>query len=132
MRGIYCLIIDLKRDINITIGALGKIKFKKAKYAYIGSAQNNLEKRINRHLSSHKKIRWHIDYVLADAHARIVQVFYKKADKSAECKTAALLAKSEGIIKGFGCSDCHCVSHLLKLESLESIKRLKWKIFDGV
>jgi Uri superfamily endonuclease len=132
MRGIYCLIIDVKKDTMIAVGALGRVKFEKAVYAYIGSAQNNLEKRIRRHLSSTKKIRWHIDYLLAHPHARIEHVFYKQAGKKAECAAAVLLEKSEKAIKGFGCSDCRCNSHLFMLRSLVNIKKLEWKIFDGV
>jgi Uri superfamily endonuclease len=132
MRGIYCLIINLKKDISIVIGALGKIKLKKSRYIYIGSAQNNLKKRIKRHLSSTKKIRWHIDYLLSDSHTHVEKVFYTQADKSAECETAALLAKSEECVKGFGCSDCCCISHLFKLKSLTIIEKLQWNIFYGM
>jgi Uri superfamily endonuclease len=43
-----------------------------------------------------------------------------------------LLEKSEKAIKGFGCSDCRCNSHLFMLRSLVNIEKLEWKIFDGV
>ncbi len=55
MKGVYCLIIKVKTDIIQKIGALGKIKFDKGIYVYVGSAQNNLKKRIKRHLSKNKK-----------------------------------------------------------------------------
>ena len=48
------MIINVRKDIKERIGALGKINFKKGKYVYVGSAQNNLEKRIARHLSKDK------------------------------------------------------------------------------
>jgi len=65
MKGIYCLVIDISSNINPKIGALGRVKLKRGTYVYVGSAQNNLKKRIQRHFSNNKKIRWHIDYLLA-------------------------------------------------------------------
>ncbi len=45
MRGIYILLIEIDKNIKIEIGSLGKINFYKRIYSYIGSAQNNLEKK---------------------------------------------------------------------------------------
>jgi len=41
MKGAYCLVIELKKNSSIKIGALGTIKFKKGLYCYVGSALNN-------------------------------------------------------------------------------------------
>ena len=90
MKGIYILLIDLSRSLKIRIGSLGEIYFEKGRYAYVGSAQNGLEKRIARHFSKEKKIFWHIDYLLE--HGKIVDVFYKRAGKSEECLIARKLA----------------------------------------
>ncbi|MFP4052091.1 MAG: GIY-YIG nuclease family protein, partial [Thermoplasmata archaeon] len=64
MKGIYTLVIELKEDKVIEVGAIGNIDFDKGYYVYVGSAQNGLEARIERHLSDEKKIHWHIDYLL--------------------------------------------------------------------
>ena len=45
MKGIYILLIEIDKNIKIEIGSLGKINFYKRIYSYIGSAQNNLEKK---------------------------------------------------------------------------------------
>ena len=45
MKGIYILLIEIDKNIKIEIGSLGKINFDKRIYFYIGSVQNNLEKR---------------------------------------------------------------------------------------
>jgi len=119
MKGIYCLIIKVKTDITPKIGALGKIRFKKGIYVYTGSAQNNLEKRIKRHLSKKKKLKWHIDYLLKNNFVKIERVLYKKAKKPGECRIVNKLTKTEIPIKKFGCSDCNCKSHLFKLKSLK-------------
>ena len=130
MKGIYCLIIKVKVDIIQKIGALGRIRFKKGIYAYIGSAQNNLEKRIKRHLSKNKKIKWHIDYLLKNNFAKIEKVLQKKAKKQEECKIACFLERFEEPVKNFGCSDCNCISHLFRLKSLIELKNFKLKILE--
>jgi len=110
MKGVYILLIELKTDKQIQIGKLGKLFFKKGFYAYVGSALNNLEKRIQRHLSLEKKMHWHVDYLLN--YSIIRDVFYKETNKKIECNIARKLARSLKGINGFGCSDCNCQSHL--------------------
>ena len=122
MKGIYSLIIELKKDISIKVGALGKINFKKGTYAYIGSAQNNLEARVKRHLSNNKKIHWHIDYFLLNKHTKVIKVLYKNSTK--ECKLAKEFSKNNLAIEKFGCSDCKCSSHLFKIKRIPKINLL--------
>ena len=124
MKGIYYLVINVKKGVKKKIRKLGKIKFEKGIYIYVGSAQNNLEKRVKRHLSAKKKNHWHIDYLLECPSANIRGVLCKNAKKEEECKMARLLSLTEKPVKGFGCSDCCCESHLLKLDSLSEIKKL--------
>lgn len=45
MKGTYCIIVNVKIDSQIKVGSLGKLKFAKGHYVYVGSALNNLEKR---------------------------------------------------------------------------------------
>lgn len=124
MKGIYTLLIDVSKDIEVKTGSLGKIKFGKGLYAYVGSAQNNLEKRIARHLSKTKKKFWHIDYLLDNEFAKILMAFYKKSGKLEECRIAKKLTKNETSILKFGCSDCNCKSHLFRIKNLENISKL--------
>lgn len=110
MKGSYLLLIELKKDTQISIGKLGKKHFNKGYYVYVGSALNNIEKRILRHIGKNKKIFWHIDYFLS--YGKIVKAFYKENNIKEECKIAENLDKSLSPIIGFGCSDCKCKSHL--------------------
>jgi Uri superfamily endonuclease len=55
MKGIYVLIISVDKDTIVDAGVLGQLNFKKGLYAYVGSAQANLEKRIERHLRKENK-----------------------------------------------------------------------------
>ena len=59
-KGAYLLHISISRPTNNKIGALGNIKFEKATYIYVGSAMNNLKKRIDRHLSKEKREPSHV------------------------------------------------------------------------
>ena len=119
MKGIYVLLISIERNISPKIGALGGIKLTKGSYAYIGSAQNNMEKRIKRHLSNNKKFHCHIDYLLDNKRTEIKKVFTKETGKKEECRTAQKLLKTGKPVIGFGCSDCKCISHLINMESIK-------------
>ena len=129
MKGVYILIISVDKNIQLKTGALGKINFEQGVYAYVGSAQNNLEKRIARHRSKSKNKFWHIDYLLDGRSARIVKVFYKKSGKSEECKIAHELAKTQIPTPDFGCSDCGCKSHLFKIKDENTLNSEIKKIY---
>jgi Uri superfamily endonuclease len=115
LKGIYALIIQVDKDAGVIVGALGKLTFEKGIYAYVGSAQANLEQRIKRHLAKEKRLFWHIDYLLNDSAARIVKVLYKQADKTEECELAKTIGERGESVEGFGCSDCSCKSHLFRI-----------------
>ena len=123
MKGIYVLIVSVNKDITVNVGSLGNMFFEKGLYAYVGSAQNSLEKRVERHLKKNKQKFWHIDYLLANEHTNVVRIFYKKgADKTEECKTAKKLSEMGAPILGFGSSDCKCKSHLIKIKGYQFLK----------
>lgn len=124
MRGIYILFVSIDKKKEIRIGSLGKLVFEKGLYAYVGSAQNNLEKRIARHFKKRKRVFWHIDYLLSDEHVKIISVFFREAPKSEECHIARALSNLYEYVKGFGSSDCKCPSHLFKINSFIDIEML--------
>jgi len=118
MKGAYLLIINVNKPTTIRVGKLGKIKFQ-GDYVYVGSAMTGLDKRIARHLkkSEEKKKFWHIDYLLASKNTRIIKVIKKPSLKKQECLIAREISKkAKEQIKGFGCSDCKCKSHLFKIK----------------
>ena len=122
MIGSYILVLFLEKDCKIKIGSLGLVKFKKGYYAYVGSAMGktlNLEKRVERHkktiLGKTKNLRWHIDYFLASKKVKLFSDIKIKSNKKIECKISKKLEKiSDGVVKGFGSSDCKnkCLGHL--------------------
>jgi Uri superfamily endonuclease len=119
-KGSYCLIIKLAEDSDIKVGSLGIINFTRGYYVYVGSALNSLEGRLKRHWRPDKKIHWHVDYLLNNKNASLIDVVYAVDDGKWECLIAAALSKKGGETSRFGCSDCKCGSHLFKFEDFST------------
>jgi Uri superfamily endonuclease len=112
-KGIYCLLIRLFKGRRVGVGRIGVFDFPAGFYVYIGSAQNNLENRIKRHLRSEKRFHWHIDYLLQ--YGQLIHVYKFAGKKDKECVLShkiGNLRNASITAKGFGSSDCSCVSHL--------------------
>ena len=122
MKGVYVLIIQVSNDAGVQVGALGKLTFPKGLYAYVGSAQGNLEQRVKRHLRREKRRFWHVDYLLGNDAAKVIEVFYKQADKTEECAVAKAIGERGESIDGFGSSDCRCKSHLFRLRDYRFLR----------
>lgn len=110
MKGTYILVLLLSKSGTFRVGKLGELEFKQGYYAYVGSALNNLEARIRRHLKVDKRLFWHIDYLLQ--FGETYEVYYELTRKRSECKLANKLYARFESIKRFGSSDCKCNSHL--------------------
>ncbi len=115
MRGVYLLFLRVVKDFDVRVGGLGSINFERGLYVYVGSAQNNLEKRVLRHRTREKKLRWHIDYLTASENVKVIAAYAYPLPKKYECIIARKLSEiCLRSIKGFGTSDCRCVSHLFR------------------
>jgi Uri superfamily endonuclease len=93
LKGIYILIIQINKNIRPKIGALGEVTFPAGLYAYVGSAQNNLELRVKRHLGKEKRLFWHIDYLLNNEAAKIIGIYCRQGGKTEECHIASYLRR---------------------------------------
>ncbi|MEM2429357.1 MAG: GIY-YIG nuclease family protein [Nitrososphaerales archaeon] len=121
--GIYTLIIEVCKELEIKIGSLGYKKYPKGLYTYTGSAlgpnKASLFNRISRHLHVKKRCFWHIDYLLNNnKYVKVKGIVYSKTNKPYECLiNQKLMRKSLKLsqLKGFGASDCkqNCKTHLL-------------------
>ena len=118
------LIIQLERDSDIEVGALGRLHFSKGFYAYVGSAQKSLETRIARHFKREKKRFWHIDYFLGTSSCKIIETLILDGDKNCECIIARAIYTMGEPVVGFGCSDCNCRSHLVRLKAQEFLHEI--------
>ena len=113
-KGTYTLLVNLDRDADIEVGALGVRAFSGGHYAYTGSAFGTGGfSRIERHrqvaAGTHDVRHWHIDYLLGHPAARIVAVS-TSTGVDIECAVARSLPGRP--VSGFGASDCDCDSHL--------------------
>jgi Uri superfamily endonuclease len=114
MKGVYQLHLRLDKPKRIRVGKLGVFTFPAGRYIYTGSAMNGLIGRLRRHLKKRKKLHWHIDYLLR--HAKIETIFVLETGERVECQLNSLtlsLPNAKVVVKGFGCSDCRCSSHLV-------------------
>lgn len=60
-----------------------------------------------------KKARWHIDYL--SRHGQIVHIHKFPGKKDQECELSRRIGDKKDAavpVKGFGSSDCSCISHL--------------------
>jgi Uri superfamily endonuclease len=114
VKGVYQLHLRLDKPKRIRVGKLGIFTFPAGRYIYTGSAMNGLIGRLRRHLKKRKKLYWHIDYLLR--HAKIETIFVLETGERVECQLNSLtlsLPNAKVVVKGFGCSDCRCPSHLV-------------------
>ncbi|APV44736.1 Uri superfamily endonuclease [Dehalogenimonas formicexedens] len=128
VKGVYILLVELPKDSEINT-LRRKFNLPKGFYLYVGSAMNNLETRIARHLSPNKKRHWHIDYLLDVS--RIMAVFRAQTGSRMECELAGRLDDLKSI-RGFGCSDCRCRSHLFYGTDTDSLRRYAEDAFNAI
>jgi Uri superfamily endonuclease len=131
IRGTYCLCISVRRKLEVEVGALGSLTFDQGLYVYVGSALNGLEARVRRHIRTSggefNAIHWHIDYLLKEPDVEVERVFVLPSDLREECRVAGEVGEQGIPIKGFGCSDCRCESHLFRVDSCDMLSRLGLK-----
>ncbi len=122
-RGIYLLLIYLRENADISVGSLGVQHFSKGYYVYVGSAQRNLRKRVERHLRDKKRIRWHIDYLLT--RGEVVDFYAENLPKEFEERMAMKLKERYNFVPKFGASDSKAPSHLFILNNLKDWEEAK-------
>jgi len=112
----YQLLIEVTAPVDVAVGRLGLQHFPAGRYVYTGSAKRNIEARVARHLSPHKLLHWHIDYLLTAPGVRIAGT---RLFDEAECQINANMP-GEVLVPGFGSTDCKagCGSHLKYLGPL--------------
>lgn len=103
--------IELGRDVEIEVGALGDIGFRRGYYAYTGSAEGQEGYgRVERHRrvsGGGGSVHWHVDYLNRHQDTEILEVV---KSREGECRVAGRIEAEA--VHGFGSSDCGCGSHL--------------------
>ena len=137
-KGIYTLLLLVKKEVQLQIGKLGIQKFPKGSYTYTGSAlgsgSSDMKNRISRHFLKKKKKFWHMDYLLDNDNVNITGLITSQTERQLECKINLNLKSKNGKIQvpKFGSSDCqgNCGSHLLFYSGLEEEYELSRKIIE--
>jgi len=113
-KGSYVLFLTIS-DTSMNIGSLGMVSLCAGEYCYVGSAKNGLDQRLSRHMSNEKKMHWHIDRLTMIAK----DMDALESSEIPECELCMSILDAGGVaaIKGFGCSDCHCISHLFHVSA---------------
>ena len=96
----YLLLIEINREAELSVGALGRVRFRKGTYIYVGSARRGMFKRLERHFSKNKRVFWHIDYLTAIFRPKIALLVSWD-----EPVLVDMLAERYEFIRGFGSSD---------------------------
>lgn len=137
LRGVYILLISVKDRVQIEVGALGRVNLEAGIYAYVGSAlgthSSSIEGRLSRHYSDHKKMHWHIDYILRDPKIKLNTAIFSESGTTQECNLVRKICNHKIAFfgtKDFGSSDCSCISHLILLNLPENAaERYVWNKF---
>jgi Uri superfamily endonuclease len=113
-KGIYALVFS-NRPCSLSIGALGRIRFRGGWHIYVGSAMGPggfARVRRHRHLARERDRppRWHVDRLLVSPCFTLRHILCGPSDGDLECALAGALGGES--VPSFGSSDCHCGSHL--------------------
>ena len=113
--GTYALVLQSETSASAQIGRWGCLDVRPGYYIYVGSAlgPGGVLARVSRHCRELKSKHWHIDYLRE--FTDVVAVWYRHSPNRLEHRWAEEVAKLSGTepVKGFGCSDCSCESHLI-------------------
>ncbi|MEE9493885.1 MAG: GIY-YIG nuclease family protein [Gammaproteobacteria bacterium] len=113
--GTYVLEVFLSTSEQIRVGKIGVKGFQAGYYYYVGSAfgPGGLRARIRHHAGHSRRKHWHIDYL--SELAELQSVFFVADTQRFEHEWAQRLMSLALLnipVKGFGATDCHCLSHL--------------------
>ena len=119
--GTYVLVLQLTHHRTMRVGSLGRIRFARGYYTYVGSARRGMRSRVARHLVREKKKRWHIDWLTTQPGVVPIAVASTMMT-GLECRIAAVLSsRADTRVDGFGCSDCGCESHLYHFSQTDDL-----------
>ena len=116
--GVYQLWIRVQRDLQLTVGCLGRFRLAAGLYVYTGRATRGLRARVYRHVLGGRPRHWHIDDLLASRHARLTRAVLAGRDPTDECAVNQRMAAAGTCpIPHFGASDCRhgCRAHLWRV-----------------
>lgn len=109
--GDYMIVLRLEAPQTIAVGSLGPVPFAEGYYVYVGSAKKNLDQCMAHHRALRKKMHWHMDYLRKETDF-VGAIPIRTCDDLEHDLARALSEIADWDVPEFGCSDCHCRSHL--------------------
>ena len=122
MRGAvsYQLVIEVPSAVRVQVGRLGEFEFPAGAYVCTGSARRNLRgAACSSHACTEKRLRWHIDYLLAAPGVRIVKIVPSRRD---ECRSEPV---GEGNRAGAGVRGLRLLRPVLGLALRAHLRRFR-------
>jgi Uri superfamily endonuclease len=123
--GTYAIVFQSFRSTNTQIGHWGSLDIHPGYYIYVGSAfgPGGVQARVLRHCRKTKSRHWHVDYLREQMEPMFA--WYSYEPTNLEHRWAQALSKMEQMfpVKGFGCTDCKCYTHLFTLKTKPNIAR---------
>ena len=115
-KGTYVLFLRFPQGAAAEVGSLGRVELPPGDYCYVGSARGGLDQRVGRHLSREKRIRWHIDRLTMICDD--MSAMETEDPEITECMLAHAMLDigNTPAVRGFGCSDCSCGTHLFRID----------------
>lgn len=125
--GTYVLVLRAAAAARLSIGKLGELALRRGIYCYVGSAfgPGGLRARIAHHARPSARPHWHIDYLRPAL--TLEEVWFSYDNERHEHRWAGALAQLPGArtgLRGFGASDCKCLTHLIYFQDYGMSKRL--------
>jgi Uri superfamily endonuclease len=115
--GTYALVLYSESDTVIQAGRRHRMNVEPGYYIYTGSAfgPGGVRARVTRHCRGGTSRHWHIDY-LREA-VTPLYAWYSLEPVNLEHDRARALSEMAVVspVKGFGCTDCRCFSHLFHM-----------------
>jgi Uri superfamily endonuclease len=123
--GTYALVLRCRRRARLRIGRLGVLQTLPGFYVYVGSAlgPGGVAARVRHHQRPAARPHWHIDYLRA--RADLVEVWHVHGTRCREHRWASIVSGLRDAtvpLRGFGASDCNCVSHLFRFDERPSVR----------
>jgi len=126
--GTYALILAADAHETVQIGRLGALRLQPGYYVYVGSAfgPGGLRARVGRHRgvagAPGGRLHWHVDYLRRVTQLRQIWGTMDPARREhqwAHC--VGQLPNASAPRRGFGSSDCGCVTHLYYVATCPNI-----------
>lgn len=112
--GSYVLLLRSQSTAQVQVGRWGLLSIEPGCYLYVGSAfgPGGVRARVLRHCRESKSKHWHIDYLREFVTPVGAWLSYDSKHLEHQWADTISCIVDMSAIKGFGCTDCQCDSHL--------------------